>query len=116
MPINLASTLKLLTFLANHNGKLFFLFGNLMFFGVGNTMEVVKHPDFAPFLCILILLNSLVQNRVNDSNRGHFSRCEYFPPVALVLSTDYGPIPSFAFIFLDLFEGTNRICEVIGSR
>ena len=33
-------------------------------------MEVVKHPGFAPFLRILISLNSLVINKVNDHNRG----------------------------------------------
>ena len=42
-------TLKLLTFLENHNGKFFFLFGKLMFFRVGDRMEIAKHPDFAPF-------------------------------------------------------------------
>ena len=41
-----------------------------MFFGVGNMMEVAKHPDFAPFFAHFILLNSLVLNRANDPNQG----------------------------------------------
>ena len=60
MSINLASTIKLLIFLANDNGK-FFLFGNLMFFGVGNTMKVVKNRAFAPLFA-------------------HFNNVEFFGP------------------------------------
>ena len=33
-------------------------------------MEVLKHPDFAPFFAHLILLNSWVLSRVNDPDRG----------------------------------------------
>ena len=47
MHINLGSTIKFQTFLAYHNGKFVFFFGNLMFFWVGNTMEVVKNHIFA---------------------------------------------------------------------
>ena len=55
MPINLASAIKFLTF---------FLFGDLMFFGVGKMMEVEKIPILLRFVRILILLNSFILSRV----------------------------------------------------
>ena len=48
MPINQASTIKLPNFFARQKDKFFFLFANLMFFGVGNMMKVVKNHTFVP--------------------------------------------------------------------